>query len=179
MPPKNLDNRVNKIAEAWTPTHTKILLMHSEGKPAHEIARAAGVLTSTVKSILESPTLTENLKIVRENIVQTVVSQRLEMMSVTALKEAREMLEKASVQAVANIIVMANDPDSKSRVQLEACKDILDRIGLKALVITETRERDYSPAEVTSAKKILVEAQEIVARLNKDTSPFILGDTRS
>lgn len=176
-PEKNLEARVAKISHSWTPTHTKILLLHSEGKPVHEIAKEVGIGRAAVKKILDSDTLRRNLKLVRDNVVQTVMSERLELMSRTTLKEARDMLEKACTQAVANIILMANDPECKSRVQLEACKDILDRAGLKPLVITETRERVYSPAEVVSAKKVLDEAQDIVKRLSNNTSPFVLGDS--
>lgn len=175
---KDLDKRIKRVKDVWTPTHTTILLMHSEGKSVREIARETGLKHLTIKELIASIPLQQNLQTVKDNIVQTVMTQRLELMNHSSLHEAREMLQSACVQAVANIIIMANDPQCRSRVQLEACKDILDRAGLKPLIITETRERVYSPEEVVSAKKVLDEAQDIVKRLSNNTSPYVLGDSR-
>lgn len=164
--------------DSWTPIHTQILLMHSEGRSSTHIANEVKLPIQKVKKILKSPTLIDNLTKVRDTIVQTVVSQRTEILDAKVLTKARRLLEEASVSAAINLVKMSNDPDCKSHVQLKACQDILDRVGIKALVVTETHERVYPPAEVISAKRVLLEAQEIVKRLNNEASPFILGDAR-
>ncbi len=178
MPPKGTINDVVK-KDLWTPLHSSILMMHSEGVTTPQIAKQLGIKQYIIKDTFKRPEFIKNLETVRENVIQTVISQRTESLNNTAVKEARHIIENASKLASTVIVQIAKGELEPSRVQLDACKDILDRCGVKALVITETRERVYSTEEVTSAKKVLDEAQEIVARLSNNTSPFILGDSRN
>lgn len=166
-----------KTFNTWTPAHTTLLSSMSRGHTVKEAADAAGIDELRAKSITKSPRFKVQLARVQERVIEKVVADRPEITSLHAVIEARQVLTDHAVTAAIMICKIAQDPDAKSRAQLEACKDILDRVGLRPVVITETRERVYSPEEVASARKILGETQAIIERLSNQTSPFVLGDT--
>lgn len=168
--------KYQNLQTQWSPIHTHVLLRYSEGAPAKLIAKEMELPEIAVKRITTSVMFQRRLKDVNMDVVNKVVTQRSEVLDVQAATEARRILTESSVVAAVQIVKMAKTSDYGSRVQLEACKDILDRAGLRPVVITETRERVYSPEEVASAKAILDETQAIIERLANQSSPFVLSD---
>jgi len=164
------------IQSRWTPLHTKILVMHNEGKSPEQVAKFLNIDKDVVQTIFDAPMFKRRAEIVEQRVIQTVTAQRSEVADMDAVMEARRLITEATVPAALQLTKMASEEGFGNRVMLEACKDILDRSGLKPVTITETRERVYSPSEVTSAKAILEEAQDIVKRLSNQPSSFILSD---
>lgn len=160
----------------WTPLHTTVLMHYSEGKTKEQIAEETGMAQTLIARIANSIQFKRRLAEVTTKVVDTVVRQRSEVLDGQAVIEARRILTEASINAALTMVKLAGNPDAKSRVQLEACKDILDRAGLRPIIVTETRERVYSPEEIAGAKAVLEETQAIIERLSTQTSPFVLSD---
>ena len=164
------------IQTRWTPLHTKLLVMHNEGKSIQQMSKHLNLDIDVARTIVNAPMFQKRAEIVEERVIQTVTAQRTEIADIDAIMEARRLITDATIPAVLQLTKMSSEEGFGNRVMLEACKDILDRAGLKPITITETRERVYSPQEVTSAKAILEEAQDIVKRLSNQPSSFILSD---
>lgn len=165
----------------WTPLHSDVLLRYTEGQSPAAISNDLKVSITIIEKIVKSQMFVKRSQEVQgmsmDKVVRDVVSRRSDVLDGQAAQEARRILTEASISAALAMVQMSKDPDAKSRVQLEACKDILDRAGLRPIVITETRERVYSPEEIAGAKAVLEETQAIIERLANKTSPFVLGDS--
>lgn len=158
----------------WATHHTKILLMTHDGKPVGEIAKTLKLSTSAVSKIRASTYFIQKLAALNTKVIEKTVERKSEAI---VTDKARQALNKAAYRAAIKLIKLAAKGEPTQRIQLDACKDILDRAGLKPVEIVETRERVYSPEEVAHAKGILLETQSIIERLSNQSSPFVLGDS--
>lgn len=155
----------------WKPQYSEILLLHAEKHSGNEIAKIVGIGVNTVARVIKSTLFQEKL-----NRLQGRVDVRTEMKLTVTLgsrvEEARRIISEAAYAAAATMIQIAQDGGG-GKIQFLACKDILDRSGLKPIEIVETRERVFSPEEVIHAKGVLDEAQAVITRLRTQPSPFI------
>lgn len=168
---KNLD--IDDIN--WKPSYTQVLLMTQNGDSLSGIVEATGLTITKVKNVRSSTYFLQKLASLNTKVIEKVIEHR--SLSI-ATDEAREIITKAAVTAARKVVQLAHDGDNMDRLQLLACQDILDRAGLKPIEVIESRERVYSPEEVSSARAILQETEAIVARLSNNTSKFVI-DRRS
>lgn len=170
------NSQKNITPENWKPDYTRILLMTQRGAEPAEIAKELRLSTSLVYKVRNSTFFVQKLAGLQTKVIERVTEKRSEML---ATDKARAILTKASLFAAKKVIKLAKEGLGKDRLQFDACKDIMDRAGLKPIEILETRERVYSPEEVAHAKAILVETQEIVERFSNKRSPYIIRDSVS
>lgn len=161
-------------AETWTPDHTRILLLTQRGVSLTEIARELKIHITTVSRVRNSTFFIQKLAGLQTKIIERVSEKRSISL---ATDRAMELIKKAAYAASKKVIQIGKTGTPEQRIQLDACKDIMDRAGMKPIEVLETRERVYSPEEVSHAKNMLIEAQEIVERLSNQRSPYILRDS--
>lgn len=167
--------------EMWNEIYQRILVKTFDGKAGKEIARLVNNSPSFVYRVQKSNYFQERLKVLRDKSIKettkVIVKNRVEQLTAGTIEEARKVIDKSALKAAKKMVDLMDNGGDK--IAFAACKDILDRAGLKPIEVVETRERVYSPEEVAHARTILIETQSIVERLTTNPSPFILGDTRS
>ena len=159
----------------WKGWHTDVLVMTHAGHEIKEIASRVKKSIPTISYLKANPLFQEKLRDYKATYQQSLIEKRTSYITDTDLTEARAVIDAACKKAAEIVVEMANDCEDP-RTRLAACKDILDRAGVKAIEVTQTSERVYSTEEVERAHKTLNETMEIVERLNGNTSPFVLSD---
>lgn len=163
----------------WKPIHTSILTYISRGTPVAIIAQQLDVSRNFVYITKNSPYFKQKLSELTAKTVAKVSDRLSTDISIEVtnnkalLDQARSGLEQAAVEAVEKIKILARRGTTAERVQLEACKDILDRVNIKGKDTIVNEGRVYTPEELDSAKKTLLEIQEITARVTT-SSRFVL-----
>lgn len=161
----------------WTAKHNKILVGTFQGLSTITIARSCNVSQGTVNNIRKSEEFKAKIAAMNNESQSRAIAISVEK-SVT--NRAREVLEKAQYSAAKKVTRLMRRGVAKDRLQFEAAKDILDRTGLKAIEVIETRERQYTHEEVERAKNTLTEVETIMTRLqNKDSSFLLARQTRT
>lgn len=159
-------------AENWNAKHTRVLLAAFRGKSNKEIAFDLKLKTSTIQHMRCQPYFRQRLQAMANQMLTEQVKRSV---SENVSSAARLKLEKAQVSAALKIIRLMRKGKNEDRMQFEAAKDILDRTGLKAIEVIETRERNYTPEEVERAKTTLSEVENIIMRLENKDSSFLLA----
>lgn len=157
--------------DSWTARHNKVLIDTFRGTEADKIALAHNVSTAVVRSIQKQQYFKDRLQALHNDAQRRVLVRSVEQ---TVNSKAREILEKTQKAAALKIVKLMRKGTSEHKLQFEAAKDILDRTGLKAVEVIETRTRDYSPEEVARAKNTLQEIETSIARLENKDSKFLL-----
>lgn len=166
----------SKLSEStWTSKHTKLLTGTYKGLNDEDLAETIGWKISTIRNYRNQPYFRERLQALSNQALKEVIAKDIET---TVNGRARVKLENAQNEAVNKIIRLMRKGEMKDRLQFEAAKDILDRTGLKAVEVIETRERPYTPEEVERAKTTLVEVDTIITRLQNKDSSFLLARQR-
>ena len=160
----------------WKGYHTDIMVMIHAGHDNPEISRRVGKSIQTICRIKKEPFFQKRLAGYVSSYQQTMIEKRTSFITDTDLTGAREVINEACRKAAQIVVEMAEECEDP-RTRLAACKDILDRAGLKAIEITQTSERVYTTEEVEHAQKTLSETVAIVERLNNNTSPFVLSES--
>lgn len=163
----------------WKPVYNHVLSMAIDNISEDNIAEQLELDPAEVKKLTASKLFKSRLNRLSEQVSTRIVARVSFQMAGDMVKQARDVLNKAAVNAALKLIELSDHGGPKDFVQLNACKDILDRTGLKPVEIHETRERVYSPEEVAHAKGILEETQAIVARLTNKASPYVITDAKA
>jgi len=150
--------RRNLVAGPWTAIHHRVLYMTLKGQTAMEIAKRVGMSKHWVEDVRGLP----EFKTRKEKALRSIIEQ------------VQEIFESKGKMAAKNIVRIAKQGELKDRVQLEASKDILDRIGYKPVQIIENRQRLYTPQEIESAKGTVKELEDTLVRLERKDSVYIL-----
>lgn len=160
----------------WTTTHTKIMILVSRNTPTVDIAKEVGTSPAVISKIRTSNKFLDKLTAYNNRILEKLADK--ESTRATTDK-AREILLNHSISAARKLIYMARTKnlDPKHRLKFDVCRDILDRAGLKAVDVVETRERASSPEELESMKKTLLELDLITQRLSNQSSQFLITRT--
>lgn len=148
----------NLVAGPWSALHHRVLYMTLKGRKAREIAKRVGMSQHWVEDVRHL----EEFKVRKERALRSIIEQ------------IQEIFESKGKMAARNVIRIAKSGVVGDRVQLDASKDILDRIGYKPVQIIETRQRLYSPAEIESAKGTVQELEDTIMRLERKDSIYIL-----
>lgn len=159
----------------WKGWHTDVLVMLHAGHENKEIGKRVNKSIQSITRIKNDPFFQTKLAEYRSTYQQTLIEKRTSYITDTDLTEARRVIDEACKKAAEWVVELA-DSCEDPRTRLAACKDILDRAGLKAIEVTQTSERVYTTEEVEHAQKTLAETVAIVERLNGNTSPFVLSD---
>lgn len=155
----------------WSPDCTRILLLTQQGWSTSEISRQIKLSVDRVSKIRSSTYFIQKLTSLQMRTVEKITEKRSTSL---ATDKAREVLTKAALFAAKKIVKLGKEGTTDQRIQFDACRDILDRAGLRPIEVLETRQRVYSPEEVQHAKAILIETESIVKRLTTNSSPFVL-----
>lgn len=156
-------------AKNWKPKHAEILCMIYEGMPTTEIAESMGVSLNTIQRVTHSDLFKQKLGLLQKRAEIKITSH---ITIGSAVDDARKLFSEKALEIAQTMLTLAQNGGT-SKIQYMACKDILDRAGLKPIEIVETRDRVFSPAEVVHAKAVLDEAQAVITRLRTQPSPFI------
>jgi hypothetical protein len=160
----------------WKSIHEKILVKAADGLTKTQIAREMKLTDMTIKRVVNAPYFKRRLAEVNGRIIDKVVERRSNTGDYDSIAEARRIISEAATEAAEKLRKLARSGESTDRVQLDACKDILDRSGLKPIEVVETRERVFTPEDEEKAKAILFEAGKISERLTNQSSPFVIRD---
>lgn len=137
----------------------RIQIMIHKGMTADEIAGKLGLKNKTsVFAIMKSDYFKDGAKEVNRD----------------AIAKAREIFELNAVAAATKVAQLLMRGDNKQRIQLDAAREILHQVGLKPVEVIETRRRDYSPEEISSARATVLEIETITNRLDAKESKFIV-----
>jgi len=158
----------------WTKDHTKMLVLTHKSTPAEEIGKILGVSVRTVQWTQAKPEFRQKLESMADKVAQKLLQET--NTEVDSLSKARDELQKCALTMARKLKRLAKKGESKDRLQLDACKDILDRAGLKPVEVIETRERQYSPEEIQSALSAIKELEHLTLRLGKQDSKFVISD---
>lgn len=162
--------------ESWRPYHEKILIEAVNGLNKVDIAKKLKIGVPSVSRVISSPIFKMKLRDINGRIMGKVIERRSETGNYDSIAEARRIITEAAIEAAEKLRKLARSGESQDRVQLDACKDILDRSGLKPIEVIETRERVFTPEDEQKAKAILAEVGDVSTRLTNQSSPFILRD---
>lgn len=165
----------------WQPKHDRILELYISGNhKSSDLAPQVSLSTVTLDRILASLEFKRRLSLIQTNIYTRIIEKRSGTGEFDTSHQARELLCRESLQAAKILVGLMNHGET-DRIKMDASREVLERAGVIAPKITEqkTHERVYAPEEVLKAKVILLESQEIVARLTTTPSPFVIGDTIS
>lgn len=127
------------------------------------IARHTGNTPRLVKAVLKDRSFDKNLTTYQKSVLQS----------------CRDRMEEKAERAVEMLWKLGCKGTNAQRVQLDAIKDLLDRIGAKAAVQTVSVHRNYSPEESESMLKVAKEVEEIQQRLSAITIPYIVEKAKS
>src|ERR1035437_5162674 len=150
-------------------------MLHA-GHDLKEVATRVHKSREWVSKLKNDPFFAKKLAEYRAQYTDSLIQKHTSYITDTDLTEARHVIDAACKKAAEIVVEMANKCDDP-RTSLAACKDILDRAGLKPIEVTETRERVYTTEEVEHAQKTLQETVDIIERLNGNTSPFVLSES--
>jgi len=145
----------------WTPEYRKILILHQEGLPVKEIAEKVNMTVKYVYEIMKKDKFLEKKKELETKIID----------------KARAVFEEHAVKAAKRIVQIADRGKAEDRIKLDASKEVLYQVGMKPIEVIETRKREYTPEELTSMSKTLIEVEEVADRLAARDSKFILNNT--
>lgn len=162
--------------QKWTASHLKILSLTHQNKSIKDIARLAGVSTTYVSSIRQTPLFRDRLEALNNKIVSRLSADATYR---AVVDQARQVLNEAAPKAAMKMVELSKTGTKDQKVQFDAAKDILDRAGLKPVEVVEARERVYSPEEISKAQVTLRETETIIMRLERTSSPFVLRDVKA
>ena len=161
-------------AEKWKPSYNRLLSMVCENKSRDEMAKALGLTTRSISSIINTNYFQERLSQYSAEIREKSISN---LASGEIVNVARSELAKAAIVAAKLLIETMNDPCATRRVRFEAAKEILYQNGIKPIDVIETRERVYTLQEAQQAKQTMAEILKMNGRDDNPASRFILdGD---
>lgn len=144
----------------WKPTAITVLKCYLDGKTAVETAKIARVTPTRVTDIASHP----NFKAVLENMKEKAVDK------------ARKIFEEHAEAAARRIVTLAEEGKTGDRLRFEASKEILYQIGCKPVEeVRDLTTKTYTPEEIASARKVLLEVENIEMRLGKVRSRFLLN----
>ena len=159
----------------WLPVHTKILILAQRSYKPKAVAEKLKIGQETVNAIYREPYFRERLN----EITNKTLNNLIDAESKSAIVDkARDTLRNAAMKAAWKVRRIMNKGTSADRIQLDAAKDILDRVGLKPKEVIETRERVYTPEEIGSALETLKEVERLTERLDNQMSPFVVSQPR-
>lgn len=153
----------------------RIIRERAKGRSANGIAPKVRVGLVQVSTILRNKGVIQKIEELRAATTAKCIEKAAENESTKAiLGDARRMLENFSKEAARKLKYIARHGEAKDRIRMEACQDILDRVGVKGNLVTEIINRNYTPEEIESAKKTLMEIESISARVTMSKSRFVL-----
>jgi len=158
----------------WKIAYTKILVLTARNVADEEIARQVGYNPQYIRDIRGKEDFKQNLAILRQKTIAKTIERESER---DLLEDARKILLDAAMPAAKRIIRWSRSRkllDPRKRLQVDICFDILDRVGLKAIEVVETRERASSPEEIASMKATLAELEHLTERLTNQNSRFLV-----
>lgn len=160
----------------------KALLLIAKGEKDEDVSVAVGMTQRWVQKIKGSEWFSKKLEAIHQKQQNMVaVSQANKQIR----EKARDTIDKAAQKAALTMVRIASNkrikgPDGYASLQekklmYDAARDILDRAGLKAVEVIETRERHYSPEEIQKAHSTLMELEQVIKRLSSDHSTYLLN----
>ena len=164
--------------ETWNPMHERIMILMNQGIDVDLIAKRMKSSVTTIRKVLQEKYFIEKLDSLRREVRAKYIDKQVEVYESDTVKEARDVLNKAALEAATKLKQLAKNGLPENRVQLDACRDLLDRVGLKAIQVVENRERPLSPEEVVSVKATLTEVTTIIERIENKANPFVIGRDR-
>ena len=145
----------------FTPEYRKILIYSEQGMPVKEIAEKVNMHPTYVYEVMKKDIFLEKKKEFETKIVD----------------KARAVFEAHAVKAAEKIVKIAKGGKAEDRIKLDASKEVLYQVGMKPVEVIETRKREYTPEELASMFKTVVEVEEISDRLSSRNSKFVLTNT--
>lgn len=161
--------------DRWRPIHTRILIDYVQRGPAPnlgELSKKFKLTKQYISIVINSPYFIQRAK---EMALKVEAKIPEAMAKRASIDKAREVLVRAAYRCAIKVRVLSKNGTSKDRLQFDACRDILDRAGLKPKEIIETHERGYTPEEIDSALETLREVESIIMRLSNTSNPFIIN----
>lgn len=155
----------------WTRNCTRILQLAYSGHSDEHIASRVGVSVLAVKQLRGSQLFREHMF----NLTRSELKLTAEKCSnQTLIEAARDILEKASIDAASKVKAIMQKGQPNQRLQFDACKDILDRAGLNKKETIQHLIRQYTPEEIKSALETLKEVEEVSQRMSNQQSQYVL-----
>ena len=113
--------------------------------------------------------------------IEAAVDDRIveEVIKETVQDKVRLLFERNLMKAAKTVIDICKNGTPNSKIRFEAAKEILYQSGLKPVDVVETRERLYTPEEITSAHATAKEVEQIFEKLTGGTSRFLVSDVTS
>ena len=134
-----------------------------------------GASSKAINKVVKDPYFIARLKEEQSKLTSSIVDKISTSESTKAvLEQAKGMLVSYALDAVAKIKYLSDCGEAKERIQLEAAQAILDRAGLPKKEVIEHVSRNYTPEEIESAHKTLLEIESITARVSTTQSRFII-----
>ena len=155
----------------WKASYTKIVLFTQKGLPDNEIAKRMSIDPRTIRRVKASPEFQSRLQAFEQDFLKEAAAIEAEK---TVSDRARRLLEEKAYEAANILSKLMKRGTSKDRLRFDAAKEILHIAGIKPVEIVETRERAYSPEEVESAKKTMLEIAGLLQRINDPEDRFML-----
>jgi len=158
-------------ADNWKPQYNRVLILALRGRSIVDISKEIGYSAITVGRILNSPYFQGKLEERREKVATKTLETYVDK---AVISKAKETFLKAVPYAAKKIVKLARTGDSTGRMQFDACKDILDRVGYQPPQVTETTERVVTSTEIQSSLATLQELEKTLTRIEDRGSRFIL-----
>ncbi len=149
-----------KYKSDWPTRWNKVLILHVEGYTQDQIAEKLGLTSRGVRKIMSKAIFYEKKKAYFEVVIE----------------EAKKRFGEHVVEAIGKIVKTMRKGRPSERIQFDAAKEILYQAGIKPIDVIETRQRESSPEELASSAAAAKEVEEIVSRLTKTKSRFVLSD---
>jgi hypothetical protein len=135
-----------------------------------------------IKTIQASTAFVNKLRVLQDKTTDIVVAQEadnaINKINVEAerIQRARRILNRNAEIAARLEVKLMKHGTANDRLRFEACKDLLDRVGLKPVEISEVHERAYSSEEVKQALETMKEVESLSQRLSNQGSRYMLAE---
>jgi hypothetical protein len=164
-------NNFQVTAENWKPQYNRILILAMRGRSIKDISKEIGYSANTVSRVLNSSYFQGKLQERRDKVETKTMETYVDKATIS---KAKEVFLRAVPFAAKKIVKLAREGDTASRLQFDACKDILDRVGYQPPQVTETTERVVTSTEIQSSLATLQELENTLTRIEDRGSRFIL-----
>lgn len=137
----------------------KVTLAMTRGVTSYKaIAKDLEVSPAMVKTVVEDKSFDKNLTNYQKGV----------------LSAARQHLTDKAERAAIKLCEIIEKGTPQQKIQLEAIKDLLDRIGMKPHEVKETLHRQYTNEELSSMLNITKEVETITERLRAKDTPYLI-----
>jgi len=177
---KPIEGKVTANVKIWRPVYTKVVMLTQRNQSTQQISDETGLSTSMIVWLKKTVAFQQKYDDIVERTrkdIRNAVDDRIKHDS--ALNEAITNFVCSIPDAVETVLRIMKEGTSAERIRYDAAKEILHIAGLKPVEIKDSsRDRDYTPEEITSALATIRELESITNRLSNKDSEYILTEPK-